>query len=95
MQSNYYVYILTNKSNTVLYTGVTNDIKRRVYEHKQKLADGFTKKYNVDKLVYFEQGNDIKGAIFREKQIKAGSRKDKINLINSINKDWNDLFDDL
>ena len=92
MERNYYVYILTNKNNTVLYTGVTNDLKRRIYEHKEKLADGFTKKYNVNKLVYFEQGNDIKAAILREKRIKAGSRQDKVNLINSLNKDWNDLY---
>jgi len=95
MKRNYYVYILTNKNNTVLYTGVTNDLKRRVYQHKEKMADGFTKKYNVNKLVYFEFGNDIKEAIFKEKQIKAGSRQDKINLVNSLNKEWRDLYYDL
>jgi putative endonuclease len=95
MEQNYFVYILTNKYNTVLYTGVTNDLKRRVYEHKEKLADGFTKKYNVNKLVYFELGNDIKEAISREKQIKAGSRQDKIDLVNSLNRAWNDLYYDL
>lgn len=95
MEQYYYVYILTNKAHTVLYTGVTNDLRRRVYEHKEKLADGFTKKYNVNKLVYFEIGSDIKGAIAREKQIKAGSRQDKIDLICSMNKDWRDLYNDM
>ena len=75
MDNQYFVYLLTNKNNTVIYTGVTNDLKRRVYEHKEKLIDGFTKKYNVNKLVYFETANDINSAISREKQIKAGSRK--------------------
>jgi putative endonuclease len=92
MEHQYYVYLLTNKNNSVIYTGVTNDLKRRVYEHKKKLIDGFTKKYNVNKLVYFEATNDIKSAIQREKQIKAGSRKKKIDLINSTNKDWKDLY---
>ena len=95
MEHQYYVYLLTNKSNTVLYTGVTNDLKRRVYEHKEKLIDGFTKKYNVSKLVYFEATNDINSAIQREKQIKAGSRQKKIDLINSTNKDWKDLYDEI
>jgi putative endonuclease len=95
MQKSYYVYILTNKVNTVLYTGVTSDLQRRVYEHKHKLVDGFTKKYKVDKLVYFEVGNDIYTAITREKQIKAGSRQRKIDLINASNKEWRDLYYDL
>ena len=95
MEHQYYVYLLTNKNNTVIYTGVTNDLKRRVYEHKEKLIDGFTKKYNVNKLVYFEATNDIKSAIRREKQIKAGSRKKKIDLINSTNKDWKDLYNEI
>jgi len=95
MDRNYYVYILTNKNHTVLYTGVTNDLKRRVYEHKEKMADGFTKKYNVNKLVYFESGSDIKEAIVREKQIKAGSRQKKIDLIDSFNREWRDLYNDL
>lgn len=86
---------MTNKNNTVLYTGVTNDLKRRVYEHKEKLIDGFTKKYNVNKLVYFEFTSDINSAIQREKQIKAGSRQKKIDLINSINKDWKDLNNEI
>ena len=95
MQKTYYVYILTNKVNTVLYTGVTSDLQRRVYEHKHKLVDGFTKKYKVDKLVYYEVGNDIYAAITREKQIKAGSRQRKIDLINASNKEWRDLYYDL
>ncbi len=95
MERNYYVYILTNKNNTVLYTGVTNDLKRRVYEHKENTVEGFTKKYNVNKLVYFESGNDVTGAITREKQIKAGSRQKKIDLINKFNNEWKDLYYDL
>jgi len=95
MDNQYFVYLMTNKNNTVIYTGVTNDLKRRVYEHKEKLIDGFTKKYNINKLVYFESTNDVYSAIRREKQIKAGSRKKKINLINIINKEWTDLFNDI
>ena len=71
----YYVYILTNWNNKVMYVGVTNDLERRLYEHKNKLADGFTKKYNVTKLVYFDYTNDVKSAIEREKQIKGWTRK--------------------
>jgi len=88
------VYIMTNKRNTVLYTGVTNNIRRRVYEHKQKLADGFTKKYNVVKLVYYEAFSDSISAISREKQIKAGPRRRKEELVNSVNPEWRDLSDD-
>ena len=96
MNNRYYsVYIITNINNTVLYTGVTNDLKRRGYEHREKLVEGFTKKYNVSKLVYYEVCEDIYGAISREKQIKAGSRKKKIELINSMNEEWKDLYDDL
>lgn len=91
----YFVYILTNKNNRVLYTGVTNDLKRRVYEHKEKLIDGFTKKYNVSKLVCYEVTEDIYSALGREKQIKAGSRKKKIELIISMNKEWRDLYDEI
>ena len=91
----FYIYIMTNKWNSVLYTGVTNNLKNRVHQHKQKLVDGFTKKYNVTKLVYFEVFADAMGAIKREKQIKAGSRKKKEQLINSINEGWEDLFDTL
>ena len=86
--------MMTNKNNTVIYTGVTNNLKQRVYEHKEKLIDGFTKKYNLNKLVYFEITNDIDSAIQREKQIKAGSRQKKIDLINSINAEWKDLYDE-
>ena len=95
MERQYYVYIMTNKNNTVLYTGVTNDLRRRVYEHKNKLVDGFTKKYNITKLIYFEMCRDAAGAISREKQIKAGSRTKKIALINTMNPDWRDLYDEL
>jgi putative endonuclease len=95
MDYHYYVYLMTNKNNAVIYTGVTNDLKRRVYEHKEKLIDGFTKKYNINKLVYFESTNDVSSAIQREKQIKAGSRKKKIDLINSINPEWKDLYNDI
>ena len=91
----FYVYIMTNKGNTVLYTGVTNNLIKRVYEHKQKLAEGFTKKYNIVKLVYYEVLGDCFSAIQREKQIKAGSRKKKEELINSINKEWQDLYEEL
>ncbi|MBI5297348.1 MAG: GIY-YIG nuclease family protein [Chloroflexi bacterium] len=87
----YCVYILTNSRHTVLYTGVTNNLERRLSEHKGKIGSAFTKKYNVDQLVYFECGDDVNAAIFREKQIKAGSRQDKIDLINSINPEWKDL----
>ena len=94
MNKKYYVYMMTNKNNTVIYTGVTNNLKQRVYEHKEKLIDGFTKKYNLNKLVYFEITNDINSAIQWEKQIKAGSRQKKIDLINSINAEWKDLYDE-
>ena len=79
----------------MLYVGVTNDLIRRDYEHKERLADGFTKKYNVSKLVYYEVFDEIENAILREKQIKAGSRQKKAQLINSINKGWRDLYDEL
>jgi len=95
MNHQYFVYLMTNKNNTIIYTGVTNDLKRRVYEHKEKLINGFTKKYNVNKLVYFEFTSDINSAIQREKQIKAGSRQRKINLINSMNKEWRDLYNEI
>jgi putative endonuclease len=84
---------MTNKHHTVLYTGVTNDLQRRVLEHRASKGGVFTKKYNVHKLVYFENGEDVRAAIFREKQIKAGSRQKKIDLINSINPEWQDLFE--
>lgn len=91
----YYVYIMTNKGNSVLYTGVTNDLIRRAYEHREKLVAGFTKRYNITKLVYWEATEDIGGAILREKQIKAGSRQKKVDLINSCNPEWRDLSFDL
>jgi putative endonuclease len=90
----YYVYIMTNKHNTVLYTGITNDLARRVNEHRKKLVKGFTSRYNIHKLVYYEIAADAYNAIAREKQIKAGSRQKKIDLINSVNHTWNDLFHD-
>jgi putative endonuclease len=86
---------MTNKNNTVLYTGITNDIKRRAYEHKEKFVAGFTKRYNVSKLVYYEIFEDPENAILREKQIKAGSRQKKIDLIDEMNKGWADLYDEL
>ena len=91
----YYVYMMTNKRNTVLYVGVTNDLIRRAYEHREKLVDGFTKKYNIVKLVYYEVLEDIENAILREKQIKAGSRQKKIQLISNVNKEWRDLYEEL
>ena len=90
----YYVYIMTNKSKT-LYTGVSNNLTRRIYEHKNKLIEGFTKKYNIDKLVYFELFNNVGDAIRREKQIKGWLRKKKIALIESINPEWKDLSEGL
>ena len=95
MSKHFYVYIMTNKDNSVLYTGVTNDLIRRVYEHKEKLIIGFTKKYNVTKLVYYEIFENSYDAITREKQIKAGSRKKKLDLINKFNKEWKDIYYDL
>ena len=87
----YYVYILSNWNNQVLYIGVTNNLERRLYEHKNKLTEGFTKKYNLNKLVYFEETTDVKAALEREKQLKGWKREKKNILINSLNPDWNDL----
>ena len=84
---------MTNKNNTVLYTGVTRDIKKRAYEHKEKLVKGFTKRYNITKLVYYEVFDDPENAISGEKQIKGGSRQKKIVLIESINRKWEDLYE--
>lgn len=95
MDRQYYVYIMTNKHNKVLYTGITNDLKRRVYQHKEKLVNGFTKKYNITKLVYYEVFQDPENAILREKQIKAGSRQKKVDLINSTNRKWLILYEKL
>jgi putative endonuclease len=91
----YCVYILTNQRNTVLYTDVTGDLRARVHQHREKLLPGFTRRYNVFKLVYYEAGHDPAGAIAREKQIKAGSRQKKIDLINRINPEWRDLYSEL
>jgi putative endonuclease len=91
----YCVYIVTNERNTVLYTGVTSDLQARIYQHREKLLPGFTKRYNAFKLVYFEAGHDAYGAISREKQIKGGSRRRKIDLVNAINPGWRDLYPDL
>ena len=88
----YYIYILTNKNNTVLYTGVTNDLARRCHEHKNKLIKGFTEKYNVDKLIYYELFDYIDFAIKREKQIKGYSREKKDLLIKNLNPNRNDLY---
>jgi len=92
----YYVYILTNKSNEVLYIiGVTNDLVRRVFEHKSKLVDGFTKKYNLTKLVYYEVAENVESAIKREKQLKNWHRDWKINLITRFNPEWRDLSEEI
>ena len=91
----FYVYILTNKGNRVLYTGVTSNLTRRTYEHKEKLVSGFTKKYQVSKLIYYEEFDSPADAIAREKQIKGGSRLKKLALINAVNPDRNDLFEQL
>jgi len=90
----YYVYILTNTFHKVLYTGVTNDLMRRCYEHRQKKIKGFTQKYNVDKLIYYEKFDFVDLAITREKQIKGYSRAKKIALIDQFNKEWKDLYCD-
>jgi len=90
-----YIYILTNKNNTVLYVGVTSDLTKRIYEHRNKLVPGFTSKYNLHKLVYFEDSDDIMNAIIREKQIKGWLRAKKISLIENDNPHWADLSESL
>ncbi|TET45325.1 GIY-YIG nuclease family protein [candidate division TA06 bacterium] len=95
MHKQYSVYIMTNKHHTVFYTGITSDLKKRVWEHKQGLVKGFTRKYNIIKLVYNEVFGNVLDAITREKRIKGGSRKRKIALIESVNKEWRDLYYDL
>jgi putative endonuclease len=90
---NYYVYILTTNNHRVMYTGITNHLIRRVDEHRNHLADGFTKKYNITKLVYFENTEDVSAAIAREKQLKGWRRSKKDKLIETINPNWEDLFD--
>lgn len=91
----YFVYILASKKNGTLYIGVTNDLKRRIYEHKNDIIEGFTKKYQVHDLVFYEQGESIEGAILKEKQMKTWNREWKINLIKKSNPEWKDLFEDL
>ena len=92
MEKQFYIYILSSNNHNVLYTGITNDLIRRVYEHKNKIVQGFTAKYNVNKLVYYEILFDPISAIEREKKIKGGSRKKKVILIESKNREWDDLY---
>ncbi len=90
-----YVYLITNKWNTTLYVGVTSDLIKRMYQHKEKIFEGFSAEYNLNKLVWFEVHEDINEAIKREKQIKAGSRKKKLDLINGFNPEWKDLYGEI
>jgi putative endonuclease len=90
-----FVYIMTNPENKVLYVGVTTDLKGRVYQHRESLIPGFTQKYKVTKLVYYEAFGDVELAIAREKRIKGGSRKRKIALVESVNPTWSDLWEEL
>ena len=89
------IYIMASKRNGTLYTGVTSNLIRRVYEHKEALVDGFSKKYNCKMLVYYEGFDDMESAITREKQLKGGSRKKKLDLINKLNPEWRDLYDEV
>jgi len=91
MHKTYYIYLVSNWNNKVLYIGVTNNLERRIYEHKNKLIKGFTERYNINRLVYFEQTNDINSAITREKEIKKWRREKKNKLIESTNQQWEDL----
>ena len=86
---------MTDAKHLTLYTGVTNDLKKRVWQHKEKLVESFTKRYHVDMLVYYEASNSVESAIDREKQIKAGSRQKKIDLISKMNPEWRDLYEEL
>ena len=95
MTKTYYIYILASKRNGTLYIGVTNDLIRRVWEHKNKIAKGFTKKYGVGMLVYYEITENVESAIMREKQLKNWHRQWKVNLIQSINPEWRDLYGDI
>jgi putative endonuclease len=95
LEKQYYVYIMTTKNNTTLYTGVTNDLMRRAHEHKNHLIYGFSRRYNTERLVYYEVSEDINSAIAREKQIKSWLRKKKVALIESMNPEWHDLYDKL
>ncbi len=94
MDRSYYIYLLTNWNNRVIYTGVTNNLERRLYEHKNKKTNGFSEKYNVNKLVYFEETSDVESAIMREKEIKAWRREKKNRLVISVNPGWCDLSKD-
>ncbi len=91
----YFVYILTNKNNKVLYIGITSNLLGRIFQHKEQATKGFTSRYNVDKLVYYEIYEDVYEAISREKQLKSGSRQKKIDLVNNFNKQWEDLYNKL
>jgi putative endonuclease len=95
MDRQYCVYIVTNPHHTVLYTGVSGNLKARIHQHREKSAPGFTKKYNASKLVYYQVADNPLAAIAREKQIKAGSRQKKIDLINEFNPEWRDLYDEI
>jgi len=95
MKQEYCVYIMTNKTNRVLYAGITSHLKKRIYEHREKLIEGFTKKYHINKLVYYEVYEDPVAAIAGEKRIKGGSRRKKMDLIMKINPSWDDLYDKL
>ena len=90
--NNFYVYILTNKTNTTLYIGITSNLIQRIYQHKKKLVGGFSSHYNINKLVYYEIAENAYAAITREKQLKAGNRRTKIHLINTFNPEWEDLY---
>jgi putative endonuclease len=94
-EKEYCVYIMTNKNHTTLYTGVTNNLARRILEHKNHINKGFASRYNIEVLVYYEVTSGIQAAILREKQIKGGSRKKKEILIDSINPEWRDLYDEI
>ena len=95
LMKSYYVYILTNKNNRVFYVGVTSNMIKRAYEHKNKLIEGFSSKYNLSKLVYFEDTASVETALEREKKLKKWRRDFKINLISKTNPDWHDLYDDI
>ena len=92
---NYYIYILASKKNGTLYIGMTNNLLRRIYEHRNCTLEGFTKKYGIKKLVYFEHTQDVNAAILREKQLKKWKREWKIRIIEEMNPDWNDLYDEI
>jgi putative endonuclease len=95
MSKQYYVYIMTNQHNTVIYTGMTSDLQRRAYVHRTGRGGGFTRRYNVNKLVYYEVTADVNAAIAHEKQIKGGSRQKKIDLVEAMNPEWQDLYEEL